>query len=89
MLITEVGIKLIENFPVKEIMDTDYTGKLEKKLFDMEKGKYNKEDFLKEIYNFTINGAKKIKFSGKVIINDKREKVEEAIQIKQNKSSSA
>lgn len=78
LLITEVGIKLIENFPVKEIMDTDYTGKLEKKLFDMEKGKYNKEDFLKEIYNFTINGAKKIKFSGKVIINDKREKVEEA-----------
>ncbi len=76
LLITEVGIKLIENFPVKEIMDTDYTGKLEKKLFDMEKGKYNKEVFLREIYNFTINGSKKIKFAKKVIINDKREKVE-------------
>ena len=37
LLITDIGIKLIENFPVKEIMDTDYTGKLEKKLFDMEK----------------------------------------------------
>lgn len=77
LLITDIGIKLIENFPVKEIMDTDYTGKLEKKLFDMEKGKYNKEDFLREIYNFTINGAKKIKFCKSIIINDKREKVEE------------
>ncbi|NLZ47704.1 MAG: type IA DNA topoisomerase [Clostridiales bacterium] len=74
LLITDVGIKLIENFPVKEIMDTDYTGKLEKKLFDMEKGKYKKEDFLREIYNFTINGAKKIKFCKSIIINDKREK---------------
>lgn len=76
LLITDIGIKLIENFPVKEIMDTDYTGKLEKKLFDMEKGRYNKEDFLREIYNFTINGAKKIKFCKSIIINDKREKVQ-------------
>ena len=77
MLITDVGIKLIENFPIKEIMDTDYTGRLEKKLFDMEKGKYSREVFLKEIYNFTINGAKKIKYTSKVLINDKREKIEE------------
>jgi DNA topoisomerase-3 len=77
LLITEVGIKLIENFPIKEIMDTDYTGRLEKKLFDMEKGKYSKETFMKEIYNFTIIGAKKIKYTSKVLINDKREKVQE------------
>ncbi|WP_139905366.1 DNA topoisomerase [Clostridium thermarum] len=77
LLITEVGIKLIENFPIKELMDTDYTGRLEKKLFDIEKGKYSKEAFLKEIYNFTINGAKKIKYTSKVLINDKREKLQE------------
>lgn len=77
LLIAEVGIKLIENFPIKEIMDTDYTGRLEKKLFDMEKGKYSREVFMKEIYSFTINGAKKIKFTSKILINDKREKADE------------
>lgn len=72
LLITEVGIRLIENFPVKEIMDTDYTGRLEKKLFDMEKGVYNKNSFLKEIFDFTRNGTNKIKKGRTVIINDKR-----------------
>lgn len=72
LLITEVGIRLIENFPVKEIMDTDYTGRLEKKLFDMEKGIYNKNSFLKEIFEFTKNGTNKIKKGRTVIINDKR-----------------
>lgn len=49
LLITEKGTKLIEAFPIKELMDTDYTGRLEKKLFDVEKGNFKKEDFLKEI----------------------------------------
>ncbi|MCW7999725.1 DNA topoisomerase III, partial [Clostridium sp. cpc1] len=61
LLITDKGTKLIETFPIRELLDTDYTGKLEKKLYDMEKGKFKREDFLKEIFNFTVNGVNKIK----------------------------
>ena len=73
LLITDIGSKLIENFPVKELMDTDYTGRLEKKLYDIEKGSYNKDEFLKEIYNFTRVGVMRMKSSRATIINDTRE----------------
>ncbi|SHK28227.1 DNA topoisomerase [Paramaledivibacter caminithermalis] len=57
---TEKGIKLVETFPIKELFDLDYTGRLEKALSDIEKGKLNKEEFLKHIFSFTIDGVKKI-----------------------------
>lgn len=72
LLITEKGNKLIEVFPIKELMDTDYTGKLEKKLYDIEKGNVNKEEFLNEIFNFTRNGVSKIKRYKADIICDTR-----------------
>lgn len=72
LLITDKGIKLIETFPIKELMDTDYTGRLEKKLFDIEKGNFKKMDFLKEIFNFTSNGVNKIKRIRAQIICDTR-----------------
>ncbi|EQC1535838.1 type IA DNA topoisomerase [Clostridium botulinum] len=74
LLITDKGIKLIETFPIRELLDTDYTGKLEKKLYDMEKGKFKKEDFLKEIFNFTVNGVNKIKNIRSNVICDTRVK---------------
>ena len=74
LLITDIGVKLIESFPVKELLDTDYTGRLEKKLFDIEKGNYNKDEFLKEIYKFTNAGVMRIKRSRPVIICDTRPK---------------
>jgi len=72
LLITEKGLKLIEIFPVKELLDTDYTGRLEKKLYDIEKGAFDKEKFLKEIYGFTINGVNTIKRRKADIICDTR-----------------
>lgn len=72
LLITDKGIKLIETFPIKELMDTDYTGRLEKKLFDIEKGNFKKIDFLKEIFNFTSNGVNRIKRIRAEIICDTR-----------------
>ncbi|MDT8719480.1 type IA DNA topoisomerase [Clostridium sp. 19966] len=82
LLITEVGINLVEKFPVKELLDTDYTGRLEKKLFDMEKGSFPKDEFLKEIYDFTVKGVNRIKKSWNIIINDKREpKPEEKTEV--------
>ena len=73
LLITEKGIKLIDIFPIKELMDKDYTGRLEKKLYDVEKGNFNKEDFLNEIFNFTRNGVTRIKNNKSEIICDTRE----------------
>ncbi|MHB9942229.1 DNA topoisomerase III [Clostridium sporogenes] len=74
LLITDKGTKLIETFPIRELLDTDYTGKLEKKLYDMEKGKFKREDFLKEIFNFTVNGVNKIKNIRSNVICDTRVK---------------
>ncbi|NFQ66593.1 type IA DNA topoisomerase [Clostridium sporogenes] len=74
LLITDKGTKLIETFPIRELLDTDYTGKLEKKLYDMEKGKFRREDFLKEIFNFTVNGVNKIKNIRSNVICDTRVK---------------
>ncbi len=74
LLITEKGNKLIETFPLKELMDTDYTGILEKKLYDIEKGNFKKEDFLNDIFKFTRDGVIKIKRHRSELICDTREK---------------
>ena len=58
---TELGRTIVEIFPVKELLDLEYTGRLEKTLSDIEKGKFKKEDFLKLIKDFTIEGVNKIK----------------------------
>lgn len=73
LLITDKGIKLVDNFPIKELMDTDYTGRMEKYLFDIQKGALDKETFLNNIFNFTRKGVEKIKFNKAVIISDTRE----------------
>ncbi|WMJ79933.1 DNA topoisomerase [Clostridium sp. MB40-C1] len=72
LLITDKGIKLVETFPVRELLDTDYTGRLEKKLYDIEKGTFNKENFLKEIFDFTIKSVNTIKRIKANIICDTR-----------------
>ena len=58
---TELGRTIVEIFPVKELLDLEYTGRLEKTLSDIERGKVKKEDFLNLIKNFTIEGVKAIK----------------------------
>lgn len=58
---TELGKALVENFPVKELFDLEYTGRLEKTLSDIEKGKFRKEMFLDMIKNFTTEAVATIK----------------------------
>ncbi|QGU95301.1 type IA DNA topoisomerase [Clostridium bovifaecis] len=58
---TELGKTIVEIFPAKELLDLEYTGRLEKTLSDIEKGKVQKEDFLKLIINFTISAVDSIK----------------------------
>ena len=61
LMCTELGKKLIEIFPVKELLDLEYTGRLEKILYDMEKGKVQKAQFLSHICKFTYNAVMNIK----------------------------
>lgn len=58
---TELGRTLIEIFPVKELLDLEYTGRLEKTLYDIEKGKFRKNDFLNMIKEFTVKAIDDIK----------------------------
>ncbi len=61
LICTDLGRTIVEIFPVKELLDLEYTGRLEKTLADIEKGKFNKEDFLSLICNFTRSSVEKIK----------------------------
>lgn len=58
---TELGKQLVETFPVKELFDYHFTGRLEKALSDIEKRKLKKEIFLNFIYQFTSSAVHKIK----------------------------
>ena len=61
LIATELGRTLVEIFPVQELFDLEYTGRLEKTLSDIEKGKFKKADFMKLITDFTIESVDKIK----------------------------
>ena len=58
---TELGRTIVEIFPCKELLDLEYTGRLEKTLSDIEKNKFKKEDFLNMIKEFTIKAVDSIK----------------------------
>ncbi|WP_096188805.1 type IA DNA topoisomerase [Evansella halocellulosilytica] len=66
---TELGKKLVETFPVKELFDLEFTGRLEKTLSDIEKHKFTKESFLNLIFDFTTDAVKTIKNEKDIIIN--------------------
>lgn len=61
LICTELGQLLVEKFPVPELFDLEYTGKLEKTLADIEKQKFLKTNFLEMIINFVQNSVQKIK----------------------------
>ena len=73
LICTEIGKMLIEIFPVKELLDLEYTGKLEKTLSDIEKGKFKKEEFLDKIKAFTVNAVDLIKKDTSMLKNFKAE----------------
>ncbi|MEQ6388361.1 DNA topoisomerase [Bacillaceae bacterium S4-13-58] len=66
---TELGQKLVESFPIKDLFDLEFTGRLEKQLADMEKGKVNREDFLSLIFSFTKQSVEIIKNDQETIIH--------------------
>lgn len=59
--ITDLGKNLVEIFPVKELFDVDYTGKLEKSLSDIQKGQFTRKEYLNNIMTFIFNNVELIK----------------------------
>lgn len=70
---TDLGKTLVEIFPAKELLDLEYTGRLEKTLSDIEKGKFKKDDFLNMIKEFTVNAIAAIKKDTSMLKNFKVE----------------
>ncbi|MDL4842250.1 type IA DNA topoisomerase [Aquibacillus rhizosphaerae] len=69
LLCTEVGKKLVETFPVKQLFDLEFTGRLEKTLADIEKSNISKQEFLNFVFSFTAESVATIKKEETVIIN--------------------
>lgn len=61
LICTDLGKMMVETFPVRELFDLDYTGRLEKTLADIERGKFKKNDFLDLIKDFTKKSVSDIK----------------------------
>lgn len=59
--VTDLGKNLVEIFPVKELFDVDYTGKLEKSLSDIQKGTFTRKEYLTNIFNFIYKNVELIK----------------------------
>lgn len=58
---TELGQKLVETFPVAELFNLNFTGRLEKALSDIQKGTMSKQQFLNVIFQFTSKSVETIK----------------------------
>jgi DNA topoisomerase-3 len=58
---TELGRIMVEMFPVRDLFDLEYTGKLEKTLSDIEKGTVDKDTFINHICDFTSKSVEVIK----------------------------
>ena len=67
--ISDLGINLVEIFPVKDLFDVDYTGKLEKSLSDIQKGQFSRKEYLLNIMNFIVKNVNLIKYDAPKKIN--------------------
>ncbi|MFL0473459.1 DNA topoisomerase [Priestia sp. 179-F W1.4 NHS] len=70
LLCTELGRKLIETFPIKDLFNLEFTGRLEKSLNDIEKKSFTKDEFLHLIFDFTAKAVETIKNEKEVTINE-------------------
>ena len=73
LVCTELGKAIVETFPAKQLLDLEYTGRLEKTLSDIEKGKFQKDEFLGMIKSFTEDAVEAIKNDTKVLSGTKVE----------------
>lgn len=65
--ITDLGRNLVKVFPIKELLDTDFTGRIEKSLKDIEKGVVNPDLFMERMIGYTEKSSNIIKGSNGTI----------------------
>ncbi|MHC1748428.1 MAG: DNA topoisomerase [Cellulosilyticaceae bacterium] len=70
---TDLGKTLVEIFPAKQLLDLEYTGRLEKTLSDIEKGRFQKSEFLEMIKLFTLEAVEAIKLDHSLLNRSKVE----------------
>ncbi|MFP7392735.1 DNA topoisomerase [Niallia circulans] len=70
LVCTELGRRMVEIFPIKDLFNLDFTGRLEKALYDIEKGQFSKHQFLQIISSFTTNAVETIKKEEDIIIQE-------------------
>ncbi|WP_087973134.1 type IA DNA topoisomerase [Oceanobacillus rekensis] len=70
LLCTDLGKRLVETFPVQNLFDLEFTGRLEKALSDIQKGKANKKEFLNLVFHFTNDSVETIKNGEDTTINE-------------------
>ncbi|MBD3110160.1 type IA DNA topoisomerase [Bacillus sp. AGMB 02131] len=68
LLCSDLGVKMVETFPIKELFDLEFTGKLEKALSDMEKKQVSRGAFINFIADFTAKSVSTIKQDEDIII---------------------
>lgn len=61
LICTDMGRRMVELFPIQELFDLEYTGRLEKILSEIGKGQAEMEDFLSTIKDFTTSSVDRIK----------------------------
>lgn len=70
LYVTDMGRRLVELYPIKELFDLEYTGRLEKTLSEIEKGNFTREKFLEIISDFTVKAVELIKKDEYHVINE-------------------
>ncbi len=61
LLITELGAKVIYYFPVKKLLEVNFTGRIEKTLKDIENGQYDAKEFMNKMSSFTVKTVEDMK----------------------------
>ncbi|WP_102346489.1 type IA DNA topoisomerase [Bacillus sp. Marseille-P3661] len=70
LICTELGIKMVETLPIKDLFDLEFTGRIEKTLADIEKQKFSKTQFLNLMTEFTVLSVEKIKSEPDIVIQE-------------------
>ena len=70
-----MGIQLIELFPIHELIEPEFTGKFEKKLYDISQRTYSSDVFMKEVQDSVVLGIEKFKQSKGTITKKDQEKI--------------
>ncbi|MGN1401038.1 MAG: DNA topoisomerase [Bacillus sp. (in: firmicutes)] len=71
---TDLGKRMVETFPIRELFDLEFTGKLEKALADMEKKQVSRGAFLNFIADFTKKSVETIKNDDDIILQEVKAK---------------